>query len=947
MVSTSKGFMSSPAVETSSNCPPTPKPTPPLSTNSRGKGFMDPRIVSLPAENESTAETARLSRHSSIDVNNQSAAETARLNRSVNSSAPDPTGITHNTNNTVTNPDIDDFDKIALNFKFQPNILDNYDVYTYHWKLFITNPESSSTGTIFNPKNQTIIAESGISDLTIDKIEIIGITTPTLESGTGISTNVKFEIVEPSGAGLMDKLFYQSIALGIGNWTVMPMYLQLEFKTRNPKTSEAEQGGIGNLEGLKWFWTTKITSTKAHVSEVGTRYEFTAIIYNEYAQSNSNFIIKQNTVLTDIKTFGDAMAQLADRLNSAQLSQLISNASIPDTYQIIVDPVLAKYLITPTDKNTNSRRSDNFLIFENKDATFSADTALDKIIDTLLSQSPDFQKKMLQAQRPGADGVPMTQESDQMKKIWRIFTETRPLKFDPRRQDISKEFTIFIVEYDIGILDANVFQTSAPPLTLKDERKRLLSYVKRQILKKRYNYIFTGLNDQILNFDLVLNNAYVATQARFNGIFLNSAMSAKGVVNQNHAAEDANISAILNTAISMQNSARVNDFRNARESFEEAQNAINTSSLSEETKARYLTLLSNSKPADRLSFLRAIQDAGGLNNNGDLSTTRANATNLARPITERITLEQFNFISDVDVTSTASRDAYANFVKDSQGKLRPIARMESMQDRQIGQGVESNSNSGIQKLSNMFSTALHSGLDGSFQNIKLTIKGDPFWLFPQPVGHEGTQLFNSLKPKDEAIEWLKNAQFKVSDSVNYIGTDNFFVIRFRTPRLFNVDENPDSNTPNSDVESFSGVYKVIRVVSKFENGKFTQDLEAILDPEIRVLNVIDQLEDLSKLREVPTSPFDLISTDAIPKTAVKTQVIMGSNSINNLQTQIASARTQITNQVNGIESQVRNAAGKIVQLGSTTVGDAAARLSSNVPLPIPNPIIGLPSIFPG
>src|SRR5271166_5211719 len=48
--------------------------------------------------------------------------------------------------------------------KFLPNLLDNYDVYTYHWKLFITSLENASAGTIFNLANQIVIAESGVSD---------------------------------------------------------------------------------------------------------------------------------------------------------------------------------------------------------------------------------------------------------------------------------------------------------------------------------------------------------------------------------------------------------------------------------------------------------------------------------------------------------------------------------------------------------------------------------------------------------------------------------------------------------------------------------------------------------------------------------------------------------------------------------------------------------------
>lgn len=878
-----------------------------------------------PNLDESAAETARLARQAiKGQIDNQSPAETARLNRAglPTFSAPD-NNYSHEGNNVVTNSTDED---LSLVLKIQPNILDNYDAATYHWKLFITNPESSSSGEIFNVANQTIIAETAVTDLTIDKVEIRGVTTPSVETGTGVSTNVKFEIIEPSGAGLIDKMFYQSIALGIGNWAVMPVYLQLQFKNRNPKTSEPDEGSLGSLAILKWIWTLKLTRIKANVTSAGTRYEFEAIIYNEFVQSNAIFTLQQNTVLNDVDTFSKAMAELQDKLNSDQLLKLVDNYSIPDSFKIIVDPKIANYKITPVDKSTNPRRHDNFVTFENKDASFPSGTAVDKVIDSLLAQTGEYQKSMLNAPTPGSDGASMNQEINQMKQFWRIITETRPLQFDPRRQDVAKEFTIFVVEYDLGILDANVFQTSAAPLTLAAERKRLATYIKKSILKKKYNYIFTGLNDQILNFDLTINNAFANSQARFGGIYQNPAMVDKGVVTHTHAADEAKITNTLSAAISLQNNAKTSNTAAAQTAMITAREEISRSTLPEATKQRYTLLLEKSKPESRMSFLSEVQSRGGINNDGTLASARASAVNLAKPMTEKITQEQFNFISDVDIESQAAKSAYTRLMENSQGKLRPIARIESMQDRQIGLGVESSSNSGIQKLSNMFSVALHSGLDSSFQRIRMTIKGDPFWLFPQPIEHTNTKIFNSLKSKEDAIDWIKLAHFRAVDSVNYYGTDNFLIIRFRTPRIYNIDENPDSNNPNTDIETFSGIYKVVEVTSKFGVGKFEQELVCILDPEIRLLNVMDQINTEVAKKDVPTSPKDLMTTNPFPELSIKTPKIMGS----------------VSDQINGIQDQVRDATGQIKTLGSQTVGDAAARLKSNVPTPIANLIPGLP-----
>ena len=133
------------------------------------------------------------------------------------------------------------------------------------------------------------------------------------------------------------------------------------------------------------------------------------------------------------------------------------------------------------------------------------------------------------------------------------------MKFDPRRIDDAREFTIFVIQYDIGILDSNVFQEPNGPETIEAERKRLITYLKKNILKKKYNYIFTGLNDQVINLDLTVNNAFAVAQARMGGIYSNLAMSSKGKVAQDTSAEEANVTKKLSDAIAFNNSAKTSD----------------------------------------------------------------------------------------------------------------------------------------------------------------------------------------------------------------------------------------------------------------------------------------------------------------------------------------------------------------------------------------------------
>lgn len=751
-----------------------------------------------------------------------------------------------------------EFDIVKLNTQFLSNILDNYDSITYHWKFFITTPEAASNGTIFDNRSQVIIAETGVTDLIIDKVEINSITTPSVLSGTGTATDVRFEIVEPAGAGLIDKLYYQSLALGIGNWAVMPVYLQLQFRARSSVDSSPDGTSKGSIGALKWVWCLKLTNIKANVKEVGTTYQFEAIIYDEFAQSNSVFSLQHNTVLPNVDYFDHAMNMLQEKLNNDQVLKLIDNYSIPDTYQIIVDPAIAKFRIKTPSSNKDSKRNNNFVNFDNKDASFVAGTSIDKVIDSLLAQTEEYQQKLLSS----SDNKNPSEDTS-LKKFWRIITETRPLAFDPRRQDNAKEFTIYVVEYDIGVLDS---PTSSTENSIAAERKRIMSYVNKSILKKRYDYIFTGLNDQILDFDITINNAFAMTMARLGGLYSNAAMSDKGVVNHDTAQEESRITEMVSKVIALQNNATKSSSKETADALKEAQLAISKSKIDDATKNRYRILLEKAKPATLAAFLRDTQRAGGINDNGEFNRTRMEATMLARPIKDTVSGAQYTFISDVDVTKKSIDKLHDKYTKQIKGRLRPIARAESIHDRQVGAGVESSSNPGIQKLSSMFSVALHSGQDASFQTMKMTIKGDPFWLFPQPTTSDAYRISNRTSTKEEAIQWIKQAHFRVNDAVNIYGSDNFILVRFRAPNIYSVSSG-DAD-PNSDIETFSGVYKVVKISSKFEEGAFVQVLECILDPEIRILNIQEQVEKESAKPSKTTTP-NTISGQGIPSNAVR------------------------------------------------------------------------------
>lgn len=766
--------------------------------------------------------------------------------------------------NVVPNPYSHDTSKMSPSEEFKlnffPNILDNYDTYTYHWKLFITSLQNSRNGTVLDVTKQVIIAESGVTDLTIDNVELNGIAVPSVEAGTGTQTLVKFEIVEPSGAGLLDKMFYQATALGIGNWLVMPCFLQLEFRGRDSETgASVDTGAPGALSGLKWVWPLKLTNSKAHVTQVGTKYNFDAIIYNELAQSNSYFAIQHNITLANLDKFGDAMRDLTEKLNDDQYEKLLDNYSIPDRYTIVVDPDLLNINIKEPTDNTSTTHGGDFVTFKNKTATFNSGTGIDKIIDCLLGNTSHFQKLMQSAETPSSEPEAANAAKSQMKKLWRVITETKPIAFDMLRQDNAVDITIYIIEYKLGATDVVASQTGQTPETLPAAKKRLGQYAANKILNKKYDYIFTGLNDQITNFDLNMNFSFAASLARFGGIYYDSFVRQPGVAVDKDAAEkEKNAKEEIRKAIQFINSAKTE--QDADTKIKEARAALEKSKIDPFLEEKYKTLLDNAKKKDRQRLMeRERNTAAGL----DGSKNRARM--LAEPVTlvdsDGNNIGYGRFISDVDFNSPTAQAAHQIAISNKKGKLRPIAFREGKNEGTFN-SIDPSNNAGRARVANVFATALYSTLDASLQHIKITIKGDPYWLFPEPVpqGANVLQYKSNLPDQNDAIKLLKSSG--TDKSVNLFGSDNFIVIRFRTPKIAN--DTTGFTEEYKEVETFSGVYKVITIVSKFSAGKFTQELTCILDPMINLTEFLKEVENATKSQDVLTSggPGNTISASA-------------------------------------------------------------------------------------
>lgn len=139
--------------------------------------------------------------------------------------------------------------------------------------------------------------------------------------------------------------------------------------------------------------------------------------------------------------------------------------------------------------------------------------------------------------------------------------------------------------------------------------------------------------------------------------------------------------------------------------------------------------------------------------------------------------------------------------------------------------------------------------NGDLISINLEILGDPFWIADSGMGNYIGDAYNE-DPSDQLTK---------DQTTNYQGTDCYVNLIFRTPVEPGVLENnavsglyifPEGETENP----YSGIYKVVTSVSKFNGGVFTQQLDC---------------------RRMPVQPHDLIGGPNRDQPASALQVTVG------------------------------------------------------------------------
>ena len=409
----------------------------------------------------------------------------------------------------------------------EPNILNNYASFNCLWSMAavskgdfnsgayrkdLTNIVFSSAGRY---EGKRVATAYGIPEFFIDNIVMETYVTPTSSAGNTNQIKVDFEIFEPFSMGL----FLQSLQVaakqaGYSSYLDdCPYVLQLDIVGQNTFTEFSTAGQYWFCIRLsKCGWTT---------DESGSRYKVEAIPYGD-----QGFNASSNTLQNDIKIVakGAKEALLGNSNNSfvtmmnEREAQLVKDQKkeFPSKYTVeFVKPDWGgenpfendgaggnfdfsaespggteNYKRAGEVYNSNGKvQRDKVSINPREKAIqFSKDTALTSIIDGILINTRH-------ARDTASNKIPLDAEGNRV--WWRTDIDVKLLEYDKSIKEHAKEYVFRIVPFKIH-----------HSVYLAGESKSQGVNAIRGSIAKKYYYIYTGLNTEVLKFNIEIQNFF-------------------------------------------------------------------------------------------------------------------------------------------------------------------------------------------------------------------------------------------------------------------------------------------------------------------------------------------------------------------------------------------------------------------------------------------------------
>jgi hypothetical protein len=697
---------------------------------------------------------------------------------------------------------------------FQENVLNRFESYTYNWTIYMIPPEKAHRlDENLQAGEYVVIAQSGVeAEIAINNVRQELVMSPA-HHRDAFATTFSFELIEPLGVTLITRLVEACQRLGIKSFQEATYLLELNFKGW-----DSDGNAIDNIVG-PYYYGTKIVGWQARYTDGATMYAVEFINTGQEFDKHLHSAIAEDITSLTATTFGEFIEKLEVELNRIEKNKsLLSNSRLfQDFYELEITGEVdwanwAFGAVTSEDNETA-----NITVTGSGTLTFmfKSGTKITDAIGTALLNTEEFRKLPVynelkskkSAKANGTDG-----EADHIAMADLLTWYTLDSNVTYRTWDVlaaqyTKNMKLTVKPFIGPEIRHDPVSTQKLQSDKSLQTKRLNKLAEAELLRKRYDYTYTGLNTEVMDLDVTLDNTFYTIQALQHGALTSRSDFFVGVEKRL-----VDLQTELNNTRSQLRKKQNELTRLENEQFDprpegdrrRAENAREQAELREEIEAI------NTQVDTSLSVLGEEQDK--------IQALKDQQTQPSR----NLSFEQ-RYITQQDI---ANKDTTVEAFPDkfNQTKFRSLATGGSSEEdgpaaAMLG-AVEQNYTAFADMLSQV-----------------MTVRGDPYWL-----GRPKNQ--KSLRNRTQHANYQKG------------GVCYFLNLQFPTF------PNNDTGLMDLSQRNFGiiGIYRVMTVTANYNDGMFTMQLSSIRDLHSNMEAIYEQLHEgyyTTTRRQLPLSPGGL------------------------------------------------------------------------------------------
>ena len=674
--------------------------------------------------------------------------------------------------------------KRSSNYKL--NELNAFSSYTYNWSVHIFHPNlaGKDISELINNNLLITLSQTGVeNEISIDTVRQTMNLAFEKDNRRSVAHNFIIYFVEPSGATFYTRIFEAANRLGIENHLDACYVLELNLIGWDESSTRSTTIG-------PFYYQTILMSLDMQFRDGASFYTGEFIETAESAFSKNEFHLTTAIPGLTASTLGEFLKKFEDEVNKQKQNEADTSSFriYADTYHFGFSSDFAdwgnwRFSQLSSSNVEQSRGVDMSVSGGTLTITAPAGTAITSVISMAILNTEEFQR--LPSSKGGyAKDSPgsSTASPDKLAEIinWISYdTDVKYGRFDPLFKRYVKDITYNVKGFQTPELLHDPI--SGTECYGKDYQMiRLDNIFTDGLLRKRYDYINTGLNTEILDTDISFNMAYFNVQSLhqnyvgISALFYGNATEAEQAniqLRSNRAELDQKVQESRNRIASLQ--AEQTRLSNEVDRRGEISSQINTVRQSIETEIDVLR--DRSKQLEQANNA-VTSSSAGLDRN-------VNTTDLSN--------SGKRYISQDELIPNGMKFEQYMPNKFQQVEIQSLATANSPESKNnIGQAM-------------IGAVEVNLGKAYDLMEQTLTIRGDPYWL-GMPRG-ENAISDTQANYERGGIMYFFNAEF---------------------PTYPEESTGLPSNRRNFMV---SGVYRVFSCEAVYQNGLFTMTLTSSRD----------------------------------------------------------------------------------------------------------------------